>query len=104
MKLYLSGPMTGYDEFNYPAFHAFASMLRNRGHEVVSPPEQDEISGLDPKVAKWEEFIRWDIRVLIDCEAIVLMDGWHKSRGARLEHHIADALGLKVLTIHESLT
>lgn len=103
MKVYLSGPMTGYPDFNYPAFHAFAEMLRNRGHEVVSPAEQDEISGLDPSTAKWHQFIRWDIKVLADCEAIVLMDGWHKSRGARLEHHIADALGMEVLTIHEAL-
>lgn len=101
MKIYLSGPMTGYEGYNYPAFHAFASMLRN--HLVVSPAEQDEESGLAPGTNTWEEFIRWDLRVLLDCEAIVLMDGWHKSRGARLEHHVADALGMKVLTIHEAL-
>lgn len=103
MKLYLSGPMSGYDDFNYPAFHANAALLRSLGHEVVSPAEQDEISGLDPKVAEWHEFIRWDIKVLAGCEGIVLMDGWHKSRGARLEHHIADALGMEVYTIHEML-
>lgn len=103
MKIYLSGPMTGYDEFNYPAFRANAALLRARGHEVVSPAEQDEVSGLDPDTSEWHEFIRWDLRVLCDCEAIVLMDGWHKSRGARLEHHVADALGMQVLTISEAL-
>lgn len=103
MKVYLSGPMTGFEEFNYPAFHAHAEALRARGHEVVSPAEQDLVSGLNPEVAEWHEFIRWDLKVLVDCEAIVLMDGWHKSRGARLEHHVADALGMQVLTIHEAL-
>jgi len=103
VKVYLSGPMTGYDEFNYPAFHAFAEALRNRGHEVISPAEQDAASGIEPGMAEWHEFVRWDLKVMLDCEAIVLMDGWHKSRGARLEHHVADALEMQVLTIHEAL-
>ena len=103
MKVYLSGPMTGYPKFNYPAFHDYAAQLRALGHEVVSPAEQDGVSGLDPATSEWHEFIRWDLKVLVDCEAIVLMDGWHKSRGARLVHHVADTLGMTVLTIHEAL-
>jgi len=101
VKIYLSGPMTGYDEFNYPAFHACAAELRAMGHEVVSPAEQDQFSGLDPETSEWHEFIRWDLKVLVDCEAIALMDGWHKSRGARLEHHVALTLGMEILTMWE---
>ncbi len=103
MRIYLSGPMTGYEEFNYPAFHAAATALRGKGHQVVSPAEQDEASGLDPATSQWADFIRWDIRVLADCEGIVLLDGWHKSKGARLEHHIALELGMDVQTLHEAL-
>lgn len=103
MIAYVSGPMTGIDEFNYPAFHHAAAELRHRGHTVVSPAEQDEFSGLDPQVHEWAEFIRWDIAALVNCDTIVLLHGWHRSKGARLEHHIALELGMAVLTLAEAL-
>lgn len=103
MHAYISGPMTGYDDWNYPAFHQAAADLRHRGHEVTSPAEQDEFSGLDPDVAEWADFIRWDIAVLVQCDTIVLLSGWHRSKGARLEHHIALELGMAVLTLAEAL-
>ena len=41
MKLYLSGPMRGFAEFNAPAFNVAAKRLREEGHEVNSPIEHD---------------------------------------------------------------
>lgn len=102
-RCYLSGPMTGIPEFNYPEFHRVATWLRHHGWEVVSPAEQDAHSGLDPEKAEWADFLRWDIRVLLDCDTIVLMDGWHRSRGARLEHHIAVEIGMQALTVREAM-
>lgn len=103
MRAYISGPMTGYEDFNYPAFHYAAAEMRRRGHEVVSPAEQADASGLDPQVHEWADFIRWDICVLVQCDTIVLLHGWHRSKGARLEHHIALELGMQVLTLAEAL-
>lgn len=37
--VYLSGPMTGLPDFNYPAFHDAAQRLRSIGHRVESPAE-----------------------------------------------------------------
>ena len=42
MKMYLSGPMTGMAENNFPAFHDAAAKLRAGGHEVVNPAELGE--------------------------------------------------------------
>jgi hypothetical protein len=33
MKLYLAGPMTGFEEHNYPAFRSTAQKLRNAAKE-----------------------------------------------------------------------
>lgn len=98
MKVYLSGPMTGIPEFNYPAFHATAAKLRAAGYEVVNPAEVNPDSSLS-----WQQCLREDIKHLCDCEALALMPGWQNSQGAHLEMHIAHRLGIKIHLVEELL-
>lgn len=92
MKLYVAGPMTGYPEFNFPAFHAEAARLRALGFEIVNPAE------INPDVgAAWLDCMRADIKQLVDCDGVALLPGWPQSRGAALEEHIARSLGLHVI-------
>lgn len=90
MRIYLSGPMTGLPELNFPAFHEAAARLRAEGLEVVNPAE------LSVGVSDWEACMRADIKALCDCDAIVLLPGWESSKGAHLELHIAHRLGMGV--------
>ncbi len=101
MKIYLAGPMTGYQNLNFPAFHAEAARLRELGHEVINPAE---LNNEDPAltfetpeayVAHWRDCMRVDIAALLNCETVALLDGWKASKGARLEHHIAMELGME---------
>lgn len=96
MKLYISGPMTGIASFNFPAFECAAGVLREQGHDVLSAHEVDhgeKITGGLP----WTTYLRGDLRaMLVECDAIVLLHGWPKSRGARLELDVALALEMKV--------
>jgi hypothetical protein len=90
-RLYLAGPMTGLPELNFPAFHAAAALLRQAGHTVINPAE------INPDVTMaWHECMRADIAQLVTCDAIYLLPGWQASKGATLEHHIAERLGLLV--------
>lgn len=91
MRVYLSGPMAGLPEHNFPAFHAHAAMLREQGYEVVNPAE------IDIADKTWEGCLRTDLREMCTCEAIALMPGWEASKGANLELHVAHRLGMKVL-------
>lgn len=93
-RVYLAGPMTGYPELNFPAFHREAARLRATGLDVVNPAEIN----VDP-AAGWVECMRADIRELVTCDGIALLPGWEKSKGATLEHHIASALGLAVVSL-----
>jgi hypothetical protein len=93
--IYLSGPMTGMPEFNFPAFHKAAASLRASGHEVVNPAELDAADAGKPMT--WEMYLRRDIRALMECTGIALLPGWEKSKGAKLEKHIADQLGMSVI-------
>lgn len=91
-RVYLSGPISGMPEHNFPAFHAEAAKLRAAGYEVINPAELNP----DPSMT-WEDCMRVDIRELCTCDAIALMPGWERSKGANLELHIAHRLGLEVM-------
>lgn len=90
MKFYISGPMTGMLEHNFPAFNAAAAQLEALGYAVVNPANISEVG------TAWETCLRADIKALCDCDAIVLLPGWQYSRGAQLELHIAHRLGMDV--------
>lgn len=94
MKLYLAGPMSGYPDHNYPAFDAEAKRLRELGHEVINPAEND---GGNPHAGDWAYYLRQDIVHVLAVEAIAVLPGWRQSRGATLETTIAAALELPIL-------
>jgi hypothetical protein len=83
--------MTGLPELNFPAFHAAAAHLRSLGHEVINPAELNA----DP-TAGWIECMKVDIAQLITCDAIALLPGWQRSRGAALENLLAEQLEMKI--------
>lgn len=91
-RIYIAGPMTGIPELNFPAFHREAAAFRARGLEVVNPAEIN----VDPS-AGWHECMRRDIPELVTCDAIAMLPGWQQSKGAFLEHHIAQSLDMVVL-------
>lgn len=90
-KIYIAGPMTGLPELNFPAFHLAAEWLRGMGHEVVNPAEINPDTSME-----WHECMRADFAQLVTCQCIYLLPGWEDSRGAKLEHHIAERLGMRV--------
>lgn len=98
LRIYVAGPMTGLPDLNFPSFHAAAARLRALGHDVVNPAEINT----DPNAA-WRDCMRVDIKALVDCDAIALLPGHEKSRGATLERTIAAGLGLQVFALFDLL-
>lgn len=92
-KVYIAGPMTGYDELNYPLFAATATRLRAMGFEVISPAE------INPITTPYKEAMINDILALVHCDHILMLDGWEKSKGASLENHIAKVLGISEIQL-----
>jgi hypothetical protein len=92
VKLYIAGPMSGYPDFNFPAFHAAAKALRAEGYTVVSPAEIAPEHGRD-----WTYYMRKDLAEMLKCDTIYLLRGWSLSKGALLEKHVAEALGMRVI-------
>ncbi len=95
MKIYIAGPMTGIKDHNFPAFNKQAKYLRSLGFEVVNPAELDAGETLSHP---WDYYLRRDLKKLVDCEAVVLLEGWEYSKGANLEYHVANSLGMTIKT------
>ena len=102
MIVYLSGPMKGYPDSNFPAFHATAAALRSKGIEVVNPAEINP-QGDENDADFYHQCLRADLKAMMDCEAIALMRGWEASNGANLELHVAHRVGMRVLFVDELL-
>lgn len=90
-RVYIAGPMTGIAEFNFPAFNKEAVRLRAEGLTVLNPADHGIVEG-----AEWADYLRHDIAGLATCQRIHLLPGWEKSKGARLEVTIAQALGMAI--------
>lgn len=91
-RLYLAGPMTGFTDFNYPAFHAEAARLRALGYHVESPAENEA-----PPCGTWEAYLRTGLRQMLTCDCVALMPGWADSKGATLERSVGLQVGLSVV-------
>lgn len=98
MNVYVSGPMTGYVDFNRPAFFAAEEHLASQGWVVVNPARVD-LEGIED-VSDWThaQYLKRDLKMLLDCDAIYLLPGWKYSKGANIEHQTALACGIQILT------
>ena len=91
-RIYIAGPMSGLPDLNYPAFNAMAERLRAHGHHVENPAENPP-----PKCESWLGYMRMAVAQLATCDAVVMLPGWSKSKGACIEHQLAVGLGLEIM-------
>lgn len=94
-RTYLAGPMTGLKDFNYPAFMHMEQRLLSTmdcAHEILNPITIADGDTTQP----YEFYIRESIKMLLRANAVVFLEGWEKSNGARLEYDIAKSLKLRM--------
>ena len=91
MRVYLSGPMTGYPLHNYPAFREAREQLRAEGFDVLCPAEAGVVEGWS-----WADYLRRDLVMVLQADAVIVLRGWAGSKGALLETHVARELGLPI--------
>jgi hypothetical protein len=96
--VYLAGPMSGYDAYNYPAFDALAERLRREHKDAVTPVEvinPAENYGGDSTRDR-ADYMRVDFAGLLRASCVMVLPEWDGSRGASLEVAVARELGLPV--------
>jgi hypothetical protein len=92
-KLYLSGPMTGVENFNHELFNKVAAEFRMVGFEVCSPSEFFD----GDTSREREEYMREAFKYLLEADTVVILPGWEQSKGARIEITVAQELGLNLV-------
>jgi hypothetical protein len=78
---YLSGPMTGYPNYNFEAFHNAAAVLRHQGFKVYNPAESFDGAQDLP----WTTYLEHDYNAILQCGAIMVLEGWETGLGSVLE-------------------
>lgn len=105
---YIAGPMRGIAYFNFPAFDAATIEVEALGYTPISPADLDRDAGFDfsklPADTDLESIgfslldaIDRDVDALKECDAIYMLQGWEKSKGARAEFALAEWMGLDVI-------
>jgi len=94
ITIYISGKMTGLPDFGAKEFGEYAAKYRAQGFEVLSPVELDR----GDHSASYASYIRRDVALLLSpaVDRLYLMPSWRDSRGARLEKHLAETVGMPV--------
>lgn len=89
MKVYIAGPMTGFEKLNEQSFNSAQLWLEvKHGCRVYNPARL-------PPGWDYEDYMAVDFALLGRCEGIVFLPGWEKSPGAVREHAEAGRIGVR---------
>lgn len=98
---YLAGPMTGIENYNFPAFDRACELLREgRKLSIKSPHEIDHGETEETRGSlHYSVYMRAALQLLLECDGIILLPYWENSSGAQLEYRVARALDMPIFQI-----
>lgn len=95
-RVYIAGPMSGYDDHNYPAFYDAEKRWKKAGWDVLNPARSFD----GDKSRVYTDYLREDVRMISRADAIAFLPGWNRSKGALFEHGVAKGLNLPMYDAH----
>lgn len=109
MKIYLAGPMTGIEDWNFPAFFKLEEDILKFAPEtlVINPAHNDgptyeqALESANSKRYSWDWYMRRDLKHVLEADALCVLPGWQNSKGASLEVHVANSLGLPIYVFQD---
>jgi len=96
-------------------FRAAAKLLAEHGHRPLVPHDvpacrDENCEGTYRETPggweydhDWKCYLRYDLRELLTCDGVALLDGWRASTGAQLERNVAQEAGIDVRELEEWL-
>ena len=101
-NVYISGPITGVENWQDNFLAAEKELLELSGGFCVINPvtlskNVEELFAKLEKTPDYTDYMRKDVKELSSCNAICMLPGWKRSKGARLEYRIAKILNMQIL-------
>lgn len=93
--IYIAGPMSNIEEFNFPMFDLAEADLRAKGWNVINPAQMDRDIGFDPLIdtvdaAFLHDAMLRDVDAIANrADALAVLPGWEDSTGAKAEVGLA---------------
>lgn len=82
-KIYISLPITGQESKAMEKADRIKAALSKKGHEVITPFEI--YAGKEPH---YEDHLCFDLRAMMECDAVYFCHGWKESCGCNIEHNV----------------
>ena len=92
MKIYISGPITGTNNFHKRFEDAEKRLKEFFAKEPVNPVKENAKLKSDC----YEDLMENSLKLLDECDAIYMLKGWQDSCGANREYGYALGKGMKV--------
>lgn len=95
--IYIAGQMAGLPDLNFPAFYAAEKQLEAAGWKPVNPARFNHVFGVEPKDRLLDAVCESERAAIPHLDAIYLLKGWEKSKGAKRELLVALQHDLEVI-------
>ena len=95
-RVYISGPITGV--INYMSrFKAAAEKIKSKGWMYVNPA----YNCITAPEASHDQYMHICLAQMDICDAVMMLEGWENSKGAKIEHEYAIQNGMLIMYEHE---
>ena len=93
-KIYISGPMSGIENSNFDAFNEFEKKFDPEMVKFENPAKPGHIEGYE-----WKDYLKMALTMMLECDTVVLLEGWQNSKGCLLELHVAKSLDMRIFKV-----
>lgn len=104
LAIYISGGITGVKNWQDVFMAAEQDLMLHLHARLfifnpvkISKDLERSIKVNTGKMPGYTDYMREDIKILARCNAICMLPGWKRSKGARLEYRIAKILNMQIL-------
>ena len=96
MKYYLSGAITNQPDFKSYFKYREDELWHWGVTDIFNPASVNW-----PKDVKWTKCMKFDISILMNCDCLVLLPNWKKSKGVKVELYLCKKLGIRIIKFHD---